>query len=137
MSPGRASSALTTLRPLLPCSAFCTHVATAAQPPPGILCPACSSDHVTNEAHHGFPGATFAAARYSSTCGPTFAPPTSRTPFWVKATFSAAAPPPLVARGAPRRRGPERPPPPPPRRCGDLLGDGRGRCHRRCRLQEP
>src|SRR3954464_4884849 len=92
MSPGRASSALTTLSPLLPCSAFCTQVATAAQPPPGILCPACSSDQVTNDAHHGFPGATLAAARYWSTCGPTFAPPTSRTPFWDRATCTAAAP---------------------------------------------
>ena len=80
MSPGRASSALTILRPLLPCSALRTHVCTAAQPPPGILCPACSSDQVMNDAHHGLPGATFAAARYSSTCGPRFAPPVSRTP---------------------------------------------------------
>src|SRR3954470_13332570 len=92
MSPGRAASALTSLRPLLPCWAFCTQVATAAQPPPGILCPACSSDQVTNDAHHGFPGATLAAARYLSTCGPTLAPPTSRTPFWDWATPSAAAP---------------------------------------------
>ena len=92
MSPGRASSALTTLRPLLPCSAFCTQVATAAQPLPGILCPACSSDQVTNDAHHGFPGATSAALRYSSTCAPRFAPPISCTPRWVSAIFSAAAP---------------------------------------------
>ena len=27
-----------------------------AQPPPGILCPACSSDQVMNDAHHGLPG---------------------------------------------------------------------------------
>src|SRR3954453_13958532 len=106
MSPGRASSALTTLRPLLPCSAFCTHVATAAQPPPGILCPACSSDHVTNDAHHGLPGATFAAARYCSTCWPRFAPPISCTPSWVLARASAARPsgleppPPLGAAAA-------------------------------------
>src|SRR4051795_11771287 len=92
MSPGRASSALTSLRPLLPCLAFCTQVETAAQPPPGILCPAFSSDHVTNDAHHGFPGATLAAARYWSTCGPTFAPPVSRTPFGLGAIWSAAAP---------------------------------------------
>jgi hypothetical protein len=81
MSPGRASSALTNLRPLLPCSALRTHVATPAQPPPGILCPTCSSDQVMNEAHHGFPGATLAEARYLSTCGPVFVP-TSRTPRW-------------------------------------------------------
>ena len=80
MSPGRASSALTICRPLLPCSALRTQVCTAAQPPPGILCPACSSDHVTNDAHHGLPGATFADARYSSTCAPRFAPPVSVTP---------------------------------------------------------
>ena len=78
-------SALTICRPLLPCSALRTHVWTAAQPPPGILCPAFSSDQVMNDAHHGFPGATFAAARYSSTCGPRFAPPISRTPRWVLA----------------------------------------------------
>src|SRR4051794_38366286 len=92
MSPGRASSALTILRPLAPCWALCTHVATPAQPPPGILCPACSSDQVTNDAHHGFPGGTPAAARYWFTCGPMFAPPTSRTPRWVSAMWSAAAP---------------------------------------------
>src|SRR3954471_19132429 len=92
MSPGRASSALTTLSPLLPCSAFCTQVETAAQPPPGILCPACSSDHVTNDAHHGFPGETAAAARYWSTCGPVFELPISRTPRCVSAARSAAAP---------------------------------------------
>src|SRR4051812_16100603 len=91
MSPGRASAALTILSPLLPCSALRTQVATPAQPPPGILWPACSSDHVTNDAHHGLPGATFAAARYWSTCGPEFVP-TSRTPRWDWATRSAAAP---------------------------------------------
>src|SRR3954469_14616042 len=92
MSPGRASSALTTLSPLLPCSAFCTQVATAAQPPPGILCPARSSDHVMNDAHHGFPGATLAAARYCSTCGPMLAPPISLTPRCVWAPCGAAPP---------------------------------------------
>src|SRR5436309_1594240 len=92
MSPGRASSAETILRPLLPCSALRTHVETAAQPPQGILCPACSSDQVTNDAHHGFPGETPAAARYWSTCGPVFVLPISRTPRWVSATCSAAAP---------------------------------------------
>src|SRR5919197_5934573 len=91
MSPGRASSALTSLRPLLPCSALRTQVETAAQPPPGILCPACCSDQVTNDAHHGFPGGTPAASRYLSTCGPVLVP-TSRTPRWVCATCSAAAP---------------------------------------------
>ncbi len=82
MSPGRASSALTNLRPLVPCSALRTQVATPAQPLPCILCPACSSDQVMNEAHHGFPGETLAAARYWSTCGPVFVP-TSRTPRWL------------------------------------------------------
>src|SRR5215207_8293493 len=100
MSPGRASSALTTRRPLPPCSALRTHVATAAQPLPGILYPASPSAHVTNPAHHGLPGGTPAAARYSSTCGPVLAPPVSRTPRWVCATRNAAAPsglPPPVA----------------------------------------
>src|SRR3954470_1566465 len=92
MSPGCASSALTIFRPLLPCSALCTQVATAAQPPPGILCPACSSDQATNDAHHGFPGDTAAAARYWSTCGPVFVLPISRTPRCVSATRRAAAP---------------------------------------------
>src|SRR3954471_14661629 len=91
MSPGRASSADTIDRPLLPALAFCTQVATPAQPPPGILCPACSSDQVMNEAHHGFPGETLAAARYWSSCGPLFVP-TSRTPRWDWAIFKAAAP---------------------------------------------
>src|SRR3954447_20892095 len=102
MSPGRASSALTTLRLLLPCSAFCTHVWTAAQPPPGILCPACSSDQVMNDAHHGLPGETPAAERYWSTCGPVFELPISCTPFWLCAICSAAAPsePPPGAAGA-------------------------------------
>src|SRR3954468_18104600 len=100
MSPGPASSALMTLSPLLPCSAFCAQVATAAQPPPGILCPACSSDQVMNDAHHGFPGATLAAARYSSTCGPAFAPPPPPPPFGDWAPLSAAPP--------------SEPPPPPP-----------------------
>ena len=79
------------LQPLLPCSALRTHVWTAAQPPPGILCPAFSSDHVMNEAHHGLPDGTFAAARYSSTFGPAFVP-TSRTPSSPFATPSAAPP---------------------------------------------
>src|SRR5947208_1466138 len=92
MSPGRASSALTILRPLAPCWALCTHVETAAQPLPGILCPACSNDHVTNDAHHGFPGDTPAAARYLSTCGPVFELPISWTPFWVNAARRAAEP---------------------------------------------
>src|SRR3954447_6133804 len=92
MSPGRASSALTNLSPLVPCSALRTQVATPAQPPPSILCPAFSSDQVTNDAHHGFPGPTFAAARYCSTCGPMFAPPTSLTPSWLVAIFKAAEP---------------------------------------------
>src|SRR4051794_41915149 len=92
MSPGRASSGLTILRPFAPCSALRTHVETAAQPPPGILCPACSSDQVMNEAHHGLPGPTFAAARYWSTCGPMLAPPISRTPFWLWAMDRAAEP---------------------------------------------
>src|SRR4051794_35821874 len=91
MSPGRASSGLTIFRPLLPCWALWTHVETAAHPPPGILCPACSSDQVTNEAHHGFPGETPAASRYWSTCGPVFVLPISCTPRWVCATRSAAA----------------------------------------------
>src|SRR5215510_7193430 len=102
MSPGCASSALTILSPLAPCSALRTQVETAAQPLPGILCPACSSDQVTNDAHHGFPGATPAASRYLSTCGPVFVLPISCTPRWVCAIRSAAGPsdPPPVAPGA-------------------------------------
>src|SRR4051794_28157966 len=96
MSPGRASSGLTILRPLLPAWALCTQVDTAAQPPPGILWPACCSDQVTNDAHHGLPGDTPAAARYLSTCGPVFELPISWTPFWLCATRSAAAPSGLV-----------------------------------------
>src|SRR3954452_8993627 len=92
MSPGRASSGLTILRPLLPAWALCTQVDTAAQPPPGILWPACCSDQVTNDAHHGLPGETPAAARYLSTCGPVFELPISWTPFWDWAMRSAAAP---------------------------------------------
>src|SRR5690348_11075030 len=92
MSPGRAWSAGMILRLSLPACALCTQVETAAQPPPGILCPACSSDQVTNDAHHGLPGETPAAARYLSTCGPTFAPPISWTPFWLSAMCTAAAP---------------------------------------------
>src|SRR3954453_17206599 len=92
MSPGRASSGLTILRPLLPAWALCTQVDTAAQPPPGILWPACCSDQVTNDAHHGLPGETPAAARYLSTCGPVFELPISCTPFWDWAMRSAAAP---------------------------------------------
>src|SRR5215216_3702916 len=74
MSPGRASSALTICRSLLPASALRTHVCTAAQPLPSILWPDCSSDHVTKLAHHGFPGPTPAAARYSSTLAPVLTP---------------------------------------------------------------
>src|SRR5918998_4136949 len=91
MSPGRASSALTICRPLEPCSALRTHVWTAAQPPPGILRPAFSSDQVMNDAHHGFPDGTPAADRYSSTFGPAFVP-TSRTPSSPCAIASAAGP---------------------------------------------
>ena len=109
MSPGRASSALTIRRPLLPCSALRTHVATAAQPLPGISYPASPSAQVGNEAHHGLPGGNPAAARYSSTCGPVFAPAVSRTPRWVCAIRSAAAPSelppePVAAAGAARPR---------------------------------
>ena len=91
MSPGRAWSALTISRLFLPASALRTHVCTAAQPVPSILTPAFSSDHVTKLAHHGLPGPTFAAARYSSTSLPVFVP-ASCTPSWVCATFSAAVP---------------------------------------------
>ena len=91
MSPGRAWSALTISRLFLPASALRTQVCTAAQPVPSILTPAFSSDHVTKLAHHGLPGPTFAAARYSSTSLPVFVP-ASCTPSWVWATFSAAVP---------------------------------------------
>src|SRR5215210_7507355 len=102
MSPGRASSALTTSRLLLPASAFCTQVWTAAQPLPGILWPDCSSDHVTKLAHHGLPGPTPADFRYWSTSAPVLTPsswtPLASSPF---ATSSAEAPrllePPAVA----------------------------------------
>src|SRR5215210_5571527 len=94
MSPGRAWSALTTLRSLLPCSALRTHVCTAAHPLPGILCPAWPSDHVTKLAHHGLPGDTPAAARYWSTFLPEFTP-SSWTPSWPSAIFRADAPRPL------------------------------------------
>src|SRR3954453_23799926 len=92
MSPGRASAALTKCRPLPPDLAFWTQVATPAQPLPGILCPACSSDQVTNEAHHGFPGSPPPAFRYSSTFAPVFELPISCTPSWLLAMFSAAPP---------------------------------------------
>src|SRR5215211_1094500 len=91
MSPGRASSAETISRSSCLASALRTHVWTAAQPVPSILCPVCSSDHVTKLAHHGLPGPTFAAARYLSTSLPVLTPD-SCTPSWVCATFSAAAP---------------------------------------------
>ena len=91
MSPGRAWSALTIWRSFCFASALRTHVWTAAQPPPGILWPACSSDHVTKLAHHGLPGPTLAAARYLSTSAPVLTP-CSCTPSWVCATFSADAP---------------------------------------------
>ena len=99
------------LQAVVACSALCTQVETAAQPPPGILCPACSSDQVTNDAHHGLPGETPAAARYWSTCGPVFAPPISCTPFWDWAKRSAAAPSELPPPPA-ERRPPRRPRPP-------------------------
>ena len=38
-----------------------------------------------NDAHHGLPGATFAEARYSSTCGPRVRAAVSRTPRWLLA----------------------------------------------------
>src|SRR5215208_600378 len=91
MSPGRASSALTISRLFCFASALRTQVWTAAQPVPSILCPDCWSDQVTKLAHHGFPGPTFAAARYLSTSAPVFTPD-SWTPSWVCATLSAAAP---------------------------------------------
>src|SRR5919206_4814482 len=91
MSPGRAWSALTIWRSFCLASAWRTHVCTAAQPLPGILWPACPSDHVTKLAHHGFPGPTPPAARYLSTSLPVFTP-VSCTPSCVCATFSADAP---------------------------------------------
>src|SRR3954470_20410304 len=91
MSPGLASSALTTCRLFCFASALRTHVCTAAQPLPSILWPECCSDHVTKLAHHGLPGPTFAAERYLSTCSPVLTP-VSWTPIWVCATLSAAAP---------------------------------------------
>src|SRR3954454_8258091 len=91
MSPGRAWSALTTCRSICLASACWTHVWTAAHPPPGILCPAWPSDHVTKLAHHGLPGPTPPAARYLSTSAPVLTP-VSWTPSWVCAVFSAAAP---------------------------------------------
>src|SRR5438046_1857200 len=100
MSPGRAWSALTICRPLLPALAFWTQVDTAAQPPPGILCPACSSDHVTKLAHHGLPGPTFAAARYWSTIWPVLSWLASCTPSWLCAICSAEAPSGLPSPGA-------------------------------------
>src|ERR1700749_673470 len=92
MSPGRAWSALTTCRLSCFASACWTQVCTAAQPVPFILWPECSSDQVTKLAHHGLPGPTLAAARYSSTCLPVLTP-CSCTPSCVCATLSAAAPP--------------------------------------------
>src|ERR687890_2356507 len=93
MSPGRASSGLTTCRLFVPASAARTQVCTAAQPPPCILWPDCSSDHVTKLAHHGLPGATPAAARYLLTSVPVLTPssctPLASSPL---ATSSADAP---------------------------------------------
>src|SRR4051794_16063526 len=91
MSPGRASPGLTTCRSLVPASAACTQVRTAAQPLPGIRCPACWRAQVTKLAHHGFPGDTPAAARYLSTATPVLAP-ASRTPSSRLATCRAEAP---------------------------------------------
>src|SRR5215218_5030175 len=91
MSPGRAWSALTTWRSFLPASALRTHVCTAAQPLPSILWPFWASDHVTKLAHHGLPGPTPAALRYSSTLAPVLVP-SSLTPSWLSAVFRAAAP---------------------------------------------
>src|SRR3954468_23627950 len=93
MSPGRAWAALTICRLSWWVSECCTQVCTAAQPLPGILWPACSSDHVTKLAHHGLPGATWAAARYLSTSAPVLYPVSwtcfASSPF---ATSSADAP---------------------------------------------
>src|SRR5918994_2118418 len=96
MSPGRASSALTTSRFFLPASAFCTQVWTAAQPPPSILWPFWASAHVTKLAHHGLPGPTPASLRYLSTSAPVLTP-SSLTPLASSAfaVSRAAAPRPL------------------------------------------
>src|SRR3954447_20701665 len=129
MSPGRASCALTIFSPFWPASALRTQVCTAAQPPPGILCPAFSIDQVMNDAHHGLPGPTFAAARYSSTSLPRLAPPISCTPFWEWAIARAAEPselPPPPA-GAPSPAAGRR-----ARRRG--VDGARDRCGRRRRL---
>ena len=75
----------------MPASALRTHVCTAAQPPPSILWPFWASAHVTKLAHHGLPGGTPAALRYSSTLAPVLVP-SSLTPSWVSAVFRAAAP---------------------------------------------
>ena len=75
----------------MPASALRTHVCTAAQPPPSILWPFWASAHVTKLAHHGLPGGTPAALRYSSTLAPVLVP-SSFTPSWVSAVFKAAAP---------------------------------------------
>src|SRR5215210_8594739 len=91
MSPGRAWSALTTWRSFLPASALRTHVCTAAQPLPSILWPFWASDQVTKLAHHGLPGPTPAAFRYSSTLAPVLVP-SSFTPSWLSAVFRAAVP---------------------------------------------
>src|SRR3954468_7709342 len=91
MSPGRAWSALTTCRSFCFASALRTHVCTAAQPLPSILWPFWASDQVTKLAHHGLPGPTPAALRYSSTLAPVLVP-TSFTPSWLSAVFKAAAP---------------------------------------------
>src|SRR5689334_673904 len=100
MSPGRAWSAGMICRPFWCCSALWTQVETAAQPPPGILWPACSSDQVTKLAHQGLPGDTPAAERYWSTWGPVLVEPISCTPFWDSAICSAAAPSGLPPGGA-------------------------------------
>src|SRR5688572_10115367 len=101
MSPGRASSALTISRSLVPASAARTHVWTAAQPPPSILWPDCSIAHVTKLAHHGLPGPTPAEARYSSTLAPVLVP-SSLTP--AASSFLAISradrPSPLLPAGA-------------------------------------
>src|SRR5215218_966610 len=100
MSPGRASSALTTSRLFWPASALRTQVWTAAQPLPGILWPDFSIAHVTKLAHHGLPGPTPAEARYSSTLAPVLVP-SSLTP--AASSFLASS-----------RADAPRPDPPPP-----------------------